>query len=94
MNDDMDVYIGRCLKNWTAKFRPPADGKAKLLRATDYPLAQESPPFGHFFSTFANRWSSPGEQFYAQRHWQLISPFSRSIHYWTFHLAAQQRLAN
>lgn len=29
----MDVFLGRCLKNWAAHQAPPADGRERLLRA-------------------------------------------------------------
>ena len=32
MSDGMDVYLGRSLKNWSARHRPPADGRRRLLR--------------------------------------------------------------
>jgi hypothetical protein len=33
MDDEMDQYLGRCLKNATARCQPPASGKERLLRA-------------------------------------------------------------
>jgi hypothetical protein len=89
----MDVYIGRCLKNWTAKHRPPVDGRKKLLIEAGYPPIQEPAPFSKFFSTFSNRWSSPGDQYYSQRHWQMVGPFTQSIS-WSFLLVTHQKLAN
>jgi hypothetical protein len=38
MNDEMDFYLSRCIKNWTAQYRPPVDGRRRLL------LAAMSPP--------------------------------------------------
>lgn len=33
MDDDMDLYLSRCLKNSTARIQPPARGKERLFRA-------------------------------------------------------------
>ena len=37
MNDDMDFYLSRCLKNRAAKSQPPSDGRARLLQAANSP---------------------------------------------------------
>jgi hypothetical protein len=33
MDDEMDLYLGRCLKNATARCKPPARGKERLFQA-------------------------------------------------------------
>lgn len=33
MDDEMDLYLSRCLKNWAARYQPPLRGKERLLRA-------------------------------------------------------------
>ena len=33
MDDEMDLYLSRCLKNSTARCQPPARGKERLLMA-------------------------------------------------------------
>jgi hypothetical protein len=33
MDDEMDLYLSRCLKNATARCQPPARGKERLFRA-------------------------------------------------------------
>lgn len=33
----MDIYLGRCLKNWAARHSPPADGRNKLLKRAAFP---------------------------------------------------------
>jgi hypothetical protein len=44
VQDAMDSFISRCLKNWAAHQAPPADGKERLLQAAQLPL----PPVKHF----------------------------------------------
>jgi len=40
--DSLDAFLGRCLKNWVAHFRPPADGRARLLeKAATYKKRRE-----------------------------------------------------
>jgi len=39
--DEMDVFLGRMIKNWTAEFRPPTGGRKRLLRRAV--LAAEEP---------------------------------------------------
>lgn len=40
MNDDMDYYVGRCLKNWAAASQPPKSARARLLKAAGSPPVQ------------------------------------------------------
>jgi hypothetical protein len=37
MNNEMDRYLSRCLKNATARHQPPERGKERLLRAVVAP---------------------------------------------------------
>jgi hypothetical protein len=30
--DGIDIYLGRCLKNWAAQYQPPADARDTLLQ--------------------------------------------------------------
>jgi hypothetical protein len=43
VQDAMDSFISRSLKNWAARQSPPSDGKERLLRA-----AQVPPPVKQF----------------------------------------------
>jgi hypothetical protein len=94
MDNGMDRYIGRCLKNWTAKYQPPVDGRAKLIRkASLSSFARHSHPFTEQWSNFLNRYSLADEEFYYPRQWQITGPFTQSLIF-SFHLAANHRLAN
>jgi hypothetical protein len=94
MDDGMDRYIGRCLKNWAAKYHPPVDGRAKLMRkASLSPFTRHSHPFSEQLSTFLNRYSLVNDQYYYPRQWQITGPFTQSLIF-SFHLAANHRLAN
>jgi hypothetical protein len=94
MENGMDRYIGRCLKNWTANYLPPADGRAKLIRKAGLPpFTRNSHPLSEQLSIFLNRYSSVNDQFYYPRQWQITGPFTQSLVF-SFHLAANQRLAN
>jgi hypothetical protein len=94
MENGMDRYIGRCLKNWTAKYYPPVDGRAKLIRkASQPPFSHHSHPFSEQISTFLNRCSSVNDQYYYPRKWQITGPFTQSLVF-SFHLTAYHRLTN
>ncbi|MCC7129698.1 MAG: hypothetical protein B6D39_06950 [Anaerolineae bacterium UTCFX2] len=93
MNDEMDSYIGRCLKNWTAKFQPPAEGRRLLLERAAQPPVSEQTPFSAFISTFTNRWSAPGEHYYSYQYWQSARPETQPS-YWSLNLVVQQKLAH
>lgn len=32
MNDEVDIYLARCLKNWVATHQPSSEGREKLLQ--------------------------------------------------------------
>ncbi len=91
MSDEMDRYIDRCLKNWAAKFQPPADGRTRLLRRALTPPAPEPAPLSSFFAALTNRWSPSREHYYSQRHWQLVRSETRSID-WSLGFAVHQKL--
>jgi len=64
MSDEMDIYLGRSLKNWSRRFRPAADGKKKLLRlaSTSQEGRLETRPeagLGWFLQTLQTRYTSP-----------------------------------
>ncbi len=49
----MDVFLGRCLKNWAAQQAPPADGRERLLRAASGQAQDkqaENPPSAQAYS--------------------------------------------
>ena len=88
----MDRYIGRCLKNWTAKYHPPVDGRARLLRKASQPyFSHRAHPFSEQLSNFLNRYST-NEEFYYPRQWQITGPFTQSLIF-SFHLADNRRMA-
>lgn len=33
MDEEMDLYLSRCLKNWAARYQPPLRGKERLIKA-------------------------------------------------------------
>lgn len=36
MNDDLDLYLSRCIKNWAARHPIRKDGRERLLRAAAF----------------------------------------------------------
>jgi hypothetical protein len=96
MENGMDRYIGRCLKNWTAKYHLPVDGRTKLLRKASLPSITHprySHPFSEQLSAFLNRYSLVNDQFYYPRQWQITGPYTQSLIF-SFHLAVTHQMAN
>jgi len=94
MDNGMDRYIGRCLKNWTAKYQPPVDGRARLIRTASLPtFNRHAHALSEQLSSFLNRYSSVNDPFYYPRQRQITGPFTQSL-FFSLHLAANHRLAN
>jgi hypothetical protein len=81
MNDQMDSYLSRCLKNWAARSRPPVDGKEKLLRAAVLDKRAAGSEF----------YSQPGYYPDPRNEYSLV-PITQS-RMWSFHMAMTFRLA-
>ena len=94
MEPGIDRYISRSLKNWTAKYHPPVDGRMRLIRkVSQSPLTHNSHPLSEQVIKFLNRYSMVNDHFYYPRQWQMTGPLTNSMIF-SFHLAANQRLAN
>jgi hypothetical protein len=93
MTNGMDTYIGRCLKNWTARFRVPADGKAALLMRAAQPSREQNPWQFRYLDEIKQRCSSKYEQpAYPHSHLLFMEPFTLSA-LRSFYLVTEQRLA-
>jgi hypothetical protein len=64
---------------------------AYVSREASYHPSVETSPIALFFSSFANRWASPGEQLYSQRYWRFSDPYVQST-IWSNHLIPQLRM--
>jgi hypothetical protein len=91
MHDGLDMYIGRSLKNWSAKQTPRATIKMELLRKASFHPSVDGSPIALFLSSFANRWASHGDQLYSQRQWQFSGPYVRPV-IWSNHFISQLRM--
>ena len=77
MDDGIDGYLGRCLKNWAVQQRPPAGGLERLIRKVTARAGLESRPSAwpfyyklpalHPFYLVPQGWSS--EPFTHSRQW-------------------------
>jgi len=53
MDDEIDLYLSRSLKNWAAKHAPPLRGKERLLRgAAELPRLYKKNSSSAYFVTF------------------------------------------
>jgi hypothetical protein len=91
MDDEFDVYLGRYLKNWSAKQHPASNLKKELLWKASNPSSEASSPFALFFSGLANRWSAPSEHFYSQSLGRFSGSYVQSV-MWSNHFASQLRM--
>lgn len=90
MNDDMDGYLSRSLKNWAAKNQPPEDSRARLLQAAGSTPVQRD---RQIIRVMTAVWSKlfGREWVYAEGDW-LIGPHTHS-RTWSFHIETNWRLA-
>lgn len=92
MTDDMDGYISRCLKNWTARQPAPEGGREALLARASTSDWDERGLIVRLFSSIQVRVRTSPEPFYPNSHLPFMQPFTLST-LWSFHLLADQRLA-
>jgi hypothetical protein len=92
MDDDMDNYLGQCLKNWSAQYQPPEDGRERLLRKASRPPVQQQRQIERFITSLINRYHYPEQYEYPGSN-VILGPQSQSLA-WTFQLAANTRMAN
>jgi hypothetical protein len=90
MNDDMDFYLSRCLKNWSANQKPPDGVRALLLEAASSPPVQRD---RQIISVLTTVWSKffGRDWVYAEGDW-FLGPqmYSRT---WSLHWETNLRLA-
>jgi hypothetical protein len=83
MNDHIDSYISRSVKNWAAQYRPPSDGFKRLKQTLLIPASmptQKSLP--SMIESLRNRYFSPvqissyhewrNERNYPAQDWYLL----------------------
>ena len=93
MYNKIDRYVGRSLKNWTAKYQPPVDGRSQLLETATAPPTPSERLIMHYLNLWRNRYTPPAYAFYPHRDWRFIGPFTQSS-LWSFHLSTEWRLAH
>lgn len=82
MDDDMDLYLSRCLKNWAAQQQPPANQRARLLLLATAPAPEYFDESDLDPLVVPKRFTAPREFFhpYVDR---SVTPFSLV---WAFHI--------
>jgi hypothetical protein len=90
MNDDMDVYLSRCLKNWAADNKPPVSSRSSLLRAAKSKPVQRDRQIVHAMVTICSLFFGR-EWVYAEEEWQF-GPHLNSRN-WSYHISSNVRLA-
>jgi hypothetical protein len=87
MDDGLDRYINRSLKNWAASQPLPAGGRQRLLKAAvgvleDHDLTTYEPSIWQRNSTPTTAYPIHGDRF--------LGPLTQSC-FWSFHLATSLR---
>ena len=93
MKDELDVYLGRCMKNWAADRDPPVESRRRLLiAAASLPVEQEQ-RLSNLFSIIWDRFFSSPDNFYTYYHdeWPR-APITQSSA-WYFHVTLNWRSA-
>lgn len=89
MDDEMDSYLSRNLKNWATGQKPPAGGRARLLEAAAYP-----PVPVYYYSPVRHLWhrliNTPA--FSRQHEDGWLEPITQS-RMWSFHLTSMRLVA-
>ena len=91
MDEEMDFYLRRCIKDWAAGYQPPADGRAKLLKAAEQTW-QHAPArrLGAIAYLWALIFDQPVVDFHPDG---MVRPYTQSRN-WSLYIATQWRLAN
>ncbi|MBN1147130.1 MAG: hypothetical protein JXA78_07730 [Anaerolineales bacterium] len=88
----MDVYLGRCMKNWAADREPPVESRRRLLKAAaSLPVQQEQRLF-NLFSIIKDSFFSSPDRFYTYYDEWPRTPITQSSA-WYFHISLNWRSA-
>jgi len=91
MDDEMDPYLGRCIKNWAAQYQPPADGHVRLIEAAMSHPVQNGRRLMHVLALLSSVFQSRA-MVNPHNEWQR-GPYSQSRP-WSLYFATNYRLAN
>lgn len=89
MYDEIDIYLGRCLKNWATLQRPLDHSRERLLSSAVAPPEEKQ---YHFIHLFLKKWLSylnSEPAFYPTSSGWVVEPFTQSRD-WLFHFATLQ----
>ena len=90
MDDDLDRYLSRSLKNWAAQHPLPSDGRQRLLRRASYPPYQQQKRLSRWMSLLRSRYFYPEQATLHQNDWLIVPVTNTSS--WTFQLATNGRM--
>ena len=92
MYDEIDDYVERNLKNWVARYQPPADGRRRLLLATAEPALHNRSRLSQLLSILINPKDPFERTIYPQCEWEMGPAFNSMV--CTLHFAMSWRLAH
>ncbi len=92
MNDDIDIYLSKYLKNWAARQQPPVNGRRILLEKAASPLLQRQWRVTRLFTWIDTLCTYPAQEtLYYRNEWSM-DPVTKS-HIWSSHLITNIRIA-
>ncbi len=91
MRDETDIYLERCLKNWSARQKPPVDVRGALIRAAARQPGPDQTRLSYLIAVIKDRYLYP-EQVAIHKNGWLHGPLTLSP-LWSFQLAYNCRMA-
>jgi len=95
MNDELDTYFSRSLKNWAARHPLPKSGRKRLLRAAAfYPIREEHEDSWSIFDVLIKFFAPQTRdyQFISPGNASALKPFAQS-QIWSSEISLLWRLA-
>ncbi len=92
MDEEMDFFLSRSLKNWAAKFSPPKEARERLLQRASQTAHPQKRWFVRLLELIQPRPFEPYAFIYNGAEW-VIAPRTH-MQLWVFHMATGWRLAN
>ena len=94
MDDEAELYLSRCLKNWAASQRAPLDGKERLLLAAALPPQAQQSWAERCLAEIKNRYARSEDLFVYPRPEPIrcVSLMLSSV--WIFNFSTNYRLAH
>jgi hypothetical protein len=92
MKDEMDVYLGRCMKKWADDRDPPVESRRRLLKAAASLPVQQEQRLSDLIGVIRDRFFPTSDNFYTYYDEWPRTPITQSSA-WYFHVTLNWRSA-